>query len=375
MLLARLALLTASLVVATCLAEIVIRLVPNVPVRTVASQSDPTLGEVYLPGQHARYSSREFDHVVSINAHGWHDIDHTWEKPAGVFRILLLGDSYVEALQVPVEQIFYRRLERRLNETPASDTRRFETIGLARSGWGTAQQLVALETIGLRYRPDLVILCFLPDNDFSDSLRALARYPYMPYVELGDDGSLRSIPATPARFRDDWKYHLYKHSQLACFLVQNFEAFKHTRQPPREVPLRYQIFMEDKPAPWDTAIETTLACMRRMNDLCRQRGIDFVCISLTSAVSLGQIDLQAQAARYPAMRDHRFDPQWPYRLLADRLQGSIRYTSMLPAFQRHMAETGRPLHFARDGHWTEPGHALAADFLYDYLTTNDLLTP
>jgi len=367
------ALLLAALTVAGMLGEVVVRLTPRLRVSMLTSRSDAALGEVYRPGQRARYSTPEYDHVVTINSHGQHDVEHTWAKPPGVFRILFLGDSYVEAMQVPAEQVFYRRLEERLNEDAGAQGVRYETIGLGRSGWGPAQELVALEQIGWRYEPDLVVLCFLPDNDFVDSYRPLKRYPSMPYFERTPDGRLAPIPATPDGFKDSWVYSLCKRSQLVCLLRQNVDLLQQMRTDARRVPLRYQVFMEDKPAVWLDAIETTLACVQRMEAVCRERGVGFLCVALTSAVTLGQVDLNAQAERYPAMRGVAFDPVWPYRLLEERLGGVMPYVSMVPTFEQYMAATTRPLHFAKDGHWTVEGHAVAAAFLYEFLTGGKLL--
>jgi len=353
--------------------EVVVRLTPRLRVNMLMSRSDAALGEVYRPGQRARYSTPEYDHVVVINSHGQHDIEHTWAKPPVVYRVLFLGDSYVEAMQVPAEQIFYRRLEERLNEDAGVQGVRYETIGLGRSGWGPAQELVALEQIGWRYQPDLVVLCFLPDNDFVDSYLPLKQYPSMPYFERMPDGRLVPIPATPDGFKDSWVYGLCKCSQLVCLLRQNVDLLQQMRADAPRVPLRHQVFMEDKPAAWLEAIETTLACVRRMEAMCRERGVGFLCVALTSPVALGQVDLNAQVQRYPAMGGVAFDPAWPYHLLEERLGGVVPYVSMVPTFEQHMAATGKPLHFAKDGHWTAEGHAVAAAFLYDFLTRGKLL--
>ncbi len=367
------ALLSVALVAAGAVGEVVVRLTPRLRVNMLMSRSDTALGEVYRPGQRARYSTPEYDHVVVINSHGQHDIEHTWAKPPAVYRVLFLGDSYVEAMQVPAEQIFYRRLEERLNEDAGVQGVRYETIGLGRSGWGPAQELVALEQIGWRYEPDLVVLCFLPDNDFVDSYRPLKPYPSMPYFERTADDRLVPIPASPDRFKDSWVYGLCKRSQLVCLVRQNVDLLQQMRADARRVPLRHQVFMEDKPAAWLEAIETTLACVRRMEAMCRARGVGFLCVALTSPVALGQVDLNAQVQRCPAMGGVAFDPAWPYHLLEERLGGVVPYVSMVPTFEQHMAATGKPLHFAKDGHWTAEGHAVAAAFLYDFLTRGKLL--
>src|SRR5690348_9326285 len=38
------------------------------------------------------------------NSLGMHDVDHSPVKPFGTLRVLLLGDSFIEAVQLPLEQ-------------------------------------------------------------------------------------------------------------------------------------------------------------------------------------------------------------------------------------------------------------------------------
>jgi hypothetical protein len=87
------------------------------------------------------------------------DREYAVPKPAGVRRLLVLGDSYTFAGKVPLEQTFPRRLEALLNAR-ASATRH-EVLNLAVPGYNTHQQWLNLEERGLAFEPDLVIVCFV----------------------------------------------------------------------------------------------------------------------------------------------------------------------------------------------------------------------
>src|SRR5215468_10778640 len=56
----------------------------------------------------------QYGHEVSFNSVGMRDREHTFEKKAGTFRILLLGDSFMEALQVPGDSMLATLMERDL---------------------------------------------------------------------------------------------------------------------------------------------------------------------------------------------------------------------------------------------------------------------
>ena len=105
---------------------------------------DPETGWSDQPGATGRWFNPryEYDVDVSINSQSLRDVERpTVEKPSDTFRILLLGDSYVEGLRVPLEQTFGKVLEAQLN-THAPAKLRFEVIPAGVSGWGTDQQLL-----------------------------------------------------------------------------------------------------------------------------------------------------------------------------------------------------------------------------------------
>src|SRR3989442_3392601 len=67
---------------------------------------------------------------VSINSAGMRDREHTLAKPANTYRIAILGDSFAEALQVPLEHTFWHVLEDRLANCPALARRKAEVLHL-----------------------------------------------------------------------------------------------------------------------------------------------------------------------------------------------------------------------------------------------------
>jgi len=61
------------------------------------------------PGKEGWYNG-EGGAYVKINSLGYRDVEHTKEKPPGVFRIAVLGDSFTEARQVDIAATFWKRL-------------------------------------------------------------------------------------------------------------------------------------------------------------------------------------------------------------------------------------------------------------------------
>jgi hypothetical protein len=97
------------------------------------------------------------DHVFRTrNNFGFLDRNFITPKAAGVYRILLLGDSFTEGAGLYRDQTFGRLMERQLSRT--------EVYNLGRSGYNTRQEADVLLQLGAQLDPDLVILNYVPND-------------------------------------------------------------------------------------------------------------------------------------------------------------------------------------------------------------------
>jgi hypothetical protein len=120
----------------------------------------------FSPNQSGVYRIRdEIDAEFRINADGWNSRHPDYEalRKTGKPRICIIGDSYVEALQVPFTSSFSERLEDLLGDSVDSVYR----FGL--SGAPLSQYLYMLEQEVLQYHPQIVVINMVP-NDFLESI-------------------------------------------------------------------------------------------------------------------------------------------------------------------------------------------------------------
>ncbi len=122
---------------------------------------DPHLGWRNIPGWSATTNGKK----LTINSRGLRDREYALAKPAGVKRILVLGDSYTWGYGVADEEIYTEVLERSLAKRGA----RVQVINSGVSGWGTDQEYLFLEREGIKYQPDLVVLALFIINDPENS--------------------------------------------------------------------------------------------------------------------------------------------------------------------------------------------------------------
>ncbi|MBN1165249.1 MAG: hypothetical protein JXB45_11765 [Candidatus Krumholzibacteriota bacterium] len=161
--------LATSIIVGLVLAETAFRLFIEQERKRLAVY-DKDLGWRGKPHGKGVYI-RKSDNIrveYKYNRYGYRDEDFS-PAPSVYTRIVLVGDSFVEGLEVAYRKTFHRRLEDHLyREYPDQ----FEVISLASQGYSTAQELAALKKLWTVVKPDIAILCFYTGNDFSENLRS-----------------------------------------------------------------------------------------------------------------------------------------------------------------------------------------------------------
>ena len=111
----------------------------------------PLLGYDGLPNVRARFHGQ----TVSQNAQGNRGEDVAFEKPAGVRRVVVVGDSQAWGYGVGDADTIPAQLSRRLNADGAAP---YQVVNLGVGGYGTDQAFLKFLVEGRRYAPDAVVL-------------------------------------------------------------------------------------------------------------------------------------------------------------------------------------------------------------------------
>lgn len=379
---------------------------------------DPQTGWSLQPGATGRWFNPpyEYDVDVAINSQGLRDVERAgYDKPPDTFRILLLGDSYVEGLRVPLEQTFGKALEAELNAGAPAGLR-YEVVNAGVSGWGTDQQLLWLRTEGAKYQPDLVLLSFFPGNDFqniSEALEvanmgrvqkpffrrtaeglALRHHPFDPASAPQPEAS--TAPAQPtnraAERLSGLRAWLAGHSALYRFTVNVIdEAAPGLAMPlarwglidapqttataamgPGYVPVAYGIYRQPLAAEWSEAIALAGDLVQAMQDDAAGMGSRLAVVSVPAPEQVYPERWQRIMQSYRAMQADQWDLEQPGRA-AEQVaqQAGVPFLDLLPVF-RQAAASSQPLHLRVDGHWTPAGERLAGEATAEFLRSAGL---
>jgi HEAT repeat protein/lysophospholipase L1-like esterase len=107
-----------------------------------------------------------------FNRDGLRDRTRTHEKPEGLRRVAILGDSVTLGAEIRPDEAYPQRLEARFR----AEGRRVEVMNVALWGWSTRQERTAWQRIARAYQPDQALLAVCL-NDIPELFNNLSRPP------------------------------------------------------------------------------------------------------------------------------------------------------------------------------------------------------
>lgn len=129
-------------------------------------EHDRHRGWRHRPGARVTYHRREYTTEVAINAHGLRDAERDYAAAPGTFRVLALGDSFVEGYTVPYDQTVTQMLERSIGGPgcPA------QVLNAGHAAYSTDQEYLFYRDEGLKYAPQVVLLFFYYNDILANTI-------------------------------------------------------------------------------------------------------------------------------------------------------------------------------------------------------------
>lgn len=343
---------------------------------------------------------------VRINSDGLRDVEHAKTKPPNTFRIAVIGDSYAEALQVPLENSFWMVMQKKLQECDAFKGQQIEVINFGVSGYGTAQELITLRQHVWQYSPDLVLLAFTTNNDITDNSRPLKRTDEIPYFVFRDgklalDDSFKSTSA--------FRLHNSALSRLGGWLRDNLRFVQAVGFIQRAIKTRLaerrarkagintnalqqslmltagndergaaaagdigtdnMVYGEPRDAVWTDAWRVTEALILQMRDEVKSHGAKFLVVTLSNGIQVHPEPAAREAFMRRVGAQDLFYPDKRVAALCEH--EGIADLQLAPSLQAYAEQHKVFLHgFGKEignGHWNELGHRVAGEMIAEKL--------
>jgi hypothetical protein len=339
---------------------------------------DDDLGNVLRPGAEGWYRQEGSAYVV-INSAGMRDREHTFDKPANTLRIAFLGDSFTEAMQVPMEQTFWSVAEKQLASCPAVNGRTVEALNFGVAGYGTAQELLMLRHRVWQYHPDIVVLDFLSGNDVTDNSRVLRQAQQMPYFYHKDgqlllDNSFRNDPAFLERKTASGQTYqwMLNHSSILQLYQYVRQKLKQAGRGQYEGGLLDGVYKEPTDDDWIEAWKITEELILMMRDEVASKGAKFLFVMLSNPIQANPDRAQREAFMKRVGVETLFYPEERLGGLTSR--NNIPSLFLAPSLQKYADEHQVYLHgFGANlgsGHWNENGHRVAGELIAQKLCSD-----
>lgn len=324
------------------------------------------------------------------NRYGFLGPDIVVPKGERTRRVLVLGDSITEALQVDRRHNYTGLLEEYLNNYPDGKTRHVEVINAGVSGYSPLNYYLNFKRQYARLKPDLVIVQLFANDVFEDHTaraKSILDENGLP-LKTGryfQEDIFRHPPVDRATFDDNpLRYRvlrfLIEKSRFAEYMyvkIYNLKKASRFHQGmirKDEFGTGYQFFINDpgsvlsrKPGFREEAWRYTQQLLLALREEVVRSGSAFMLLYVPMEA---QLKLDQYGVHMQLYATGHLGPVFNAMLAWFSGEHGIHYLDLLEPFE---TQKHRGLYLNRDGHMTENGHALAAEQLYEYVIANDLL--
>jgi GDSL-like lipase/acylhydrolase family protein len=313
----------------------------------------------YLPGAVEDYAT-----PVSLNDLGFHDHDYAPERPwPSTYRIMVLGDSYVAAWEVPLEETFHKRLEARLAKENPLGRGSYQVIAFGQGRSAQEAEIEWLRKYGPVYKPDVVLLLFFCGNDFMEN-------DPVTFGEASDFGLRYIGKVAPRKLKFFRRLMIVPSSRLngliaeaaTEYYAEHLDRFDATISAADLLSPEIGIYRNPLAPEWQAAFERTGKLLEVARHEAKALGARFVLASLSGPQEIGDL---APAILWTEAKDPAFDYDRPDRWVRG---WAASHHVPLVELGPPLAKIGRRRVFWKhDQHLNSYGHAVVADLLYPAL--------
>lgn len=359
-----LALLSTAFVLGS--AELMLRVAAFPPPRLLTSdaknQYRMSPGHSFLYKGYLLGNYVDFTNKVSLNREGYHDRERNPIRSSpSTYRIMVLGDSYVENLSVPIERMFTSQLETHFNRDQPLGRREYEVIPIGHGHKSQKHQSEWLKERGPEYTPNSVLLVFFCGNDIMENSPSLDNTACQYAI-------WHQKTIYPRKIKLFNKLLLFKNSRVNGLLAETVVRF-HMNHINKFDP---QIHLSDLASPelgvyqtpptpeWQQAFSITATYLDQIKATCASLNAPFMVASLSSPQAIGDTSSdRLWNDKSPGINMHQPE-QWIQNWC---LTNQIPFINLGPALDH----AGRKRVFWRhDGHLNAIGNDVVAQALYPF---------
>jgi|GEM_PF-1979434 len=331
----------------------------NVDSRMNIFAPDPIIGFTYKPNAKTYEKGREYNALYQINSLGLRDREYG-PKKEGVFRVLLIGDSFSVSHGLEIEDSLSRQLARALQAAVDSDAMplEVEVVNAAHGGYSPYNYWKAYRRWAPVFKPDVVFVGLSPDdydckNENSQYLiedgMTLAIYKNGQAPKKAGGSTTRKI-----RKWLSWNsefYILMRNFLYYNDLVGRISFWMNAKAGERDTQL--QQFEVPQPEIMKEAWAKTFSYLKKLNEETAADGVAMIVAPIPLKIEIDPKELQ-QTLAASGLSQSQIDINQPLEeISAFSRTEDIPVLDPRPALRERHAEV--PCYFVYDGHWIAEG--------------------
>lgn len=281
-----------------------------------------------------------------INNCGWNSmIDYYHNTNSDKKLICIIGDSYIRALQVDVDNNIASLLRNKLSNE-------YQIYSFGHDGAPLSQYLHMSRYVNKHFKADVLIF-LLVHNDFRESIAQFVSRPYFLQTGFTNDGIYEIEPKKPKL------YQFLTYSALFRYLYSNLHMassyFKIIQRPKNyNANIDVDSFSEKK----DKIKEATNYLIRKIKFENRDKRVIFMMDAPRSDIYKNKM-LNSNV-------------MWMNKMVSQICKShELEFIDLTNVFYNDYIKNRKKFNSELDGHWNEYGHYIASEVLYNYLTSQN----
>ncbi len=308
----------------------------------------------FKPEQEGIYREKnEVRTKFKINLDGWNSsyTKYPMEKSSKT-RVVIIGDSYVEALNVDNNNSMAEKLERKLGQN-------YEVFRFAISGAPMSQYLYMLKQEIVKYKPDIVSFVMV-HNDFDESWAYKAGRYTSSFMKFKIKNNKVIDEVEPKRYESLW-YDFIRMSATYRYLVY--------RQKVNVTQLKRKILLDDSEVKKYEANVDISNLNEKMDN--NKISINYFLSEIQSLAKLYSFEpiILIDGNRFGIYKgEYKIHENSIYHLnnyLKDiTTKNNIKFIDLHNIFKRDYMKNQKKFDYECDSHWNPYGHEIVAEELY-----------
>lgn len=316
------------------------------------------------PNLNVRLATSEYNVNFRTNSIGLRGTKEILVKKSNETRIMILGDSFIQAPDVDIQNTMSRILEKMLNDNFSVLGIQYNVLNIARSGWTPTNEREFLEKNLQFFSPDIVLLFVYVGNDFHETI---VQNNYFKTNSKSSSGlkiivnrflnGIRNIMFSSIFFtfistRSIYKWPMGRPNQP--FYDPHFpngDANIFKKEYNNIINLTYQV------------IETEIL---NIKNICMSNDISFYLFIIPTKEQVDSLKLH-ETVEFLKVDMDQIDLNKPQRILTElAIQHNIKVFDLLEVLRE--AGKKQSVYYEIDSHWNNFGHLVVAKAVFNFLS-------